>query len=102
MTYRKPKTPAQAVSVPAADDNFDHGFNLAWQWNANPGNDWADTTSQPGWLRLKSISSSANLYEAGNELTQKLPNTSFSAVTKMTFSPKWEGERAGLLLLGYN
>lgn len=102
LTWHKPKTAPQPVSVPVSDDNFDHGANVAWQWNANPGDDWADTTSQPGWLRLKTISSSANLYEAGNELTQKLPNTAFSAVAKMTFSPRWEGERAGLLLLGYN
>lgn len=102
LSYRKPKTTSQAISVPVSDDEFDQGFNLAWQWNANPGDDWTDTKSQPGWLRLKSISSSANLYEAGNELTQKLPNTAFSAVTKMTFNPRWEGERAGLVLLGYN
>jgi len=102
LSYRKPKTAPQPASVPVSDDDFDRGFNMAWQWNANPGDDWADTVSQPGWLRLKSISSSANLYEAGNELTQKLPNTTFSAVTKMTFNPRWEGERAGLVLLGYS
>lgn len=101
--YAKPRTSGPvAVSVPVADDSFDGQLNAAWQWNANPGTDWADLTARPGYLRLKSVSSPDNLWEAGNELTQKLPNLSFSVVTKVNFSPKWEGERTGLVFFGAN
>lgn len=99
--FRKPKTAGPVeVAIPVIDDDFDGKLNAAWQWNANPGDDWADLTSRPGYLRLKSVSSSQNLWEAGNELTQKLPNMAFSVVTQMTLTPKWEGERAGLVMFG--
>lgn len=99
--HKKPKTAGPVeITVPVADDSFDGALNAAWQWNSNPGDDWLDLSARPGFLRLKSISSSGNLWEAGNELTQKLPNLSFSAVTQMALSPKWEGERAGLVFFG--
>ena len=99
-THRKPGVSHQPVSVPVADDTFDGAINPAWQWNSNPGDDWADDKSEPGHLRLKSISSPANLWEAGNVLTQKLPDLSFTAQTELTLHPKWVGERAGLVLFG--
>ncbi|MDI7776492.1 glycoside hydrolase 43 family protein [Asticcacaulis sp. EMRT-3] len=89
----------QPVSIPVTGDDFAHGLNLGWQWNANPGADWADT-STPGLLRLKAVPSSANLWEAGNVLTQKLPAMGFSVTTRMTFAPRNIGERAGLILFG--
>jgi len=92
----------QPVAVPVADDDFKGALNAAWQWNANPGDDWADLKSHPGFLRLNAIPGSANLWETGNELTQKLPAQTFSAVTKISLSPAAVGERAGLLVLGYN
>ena len=99
LTHEKPDLPPQPVSVPAADDDFRRGYNLAWQWNSNPGDDWV-APGAPGELRLTSVSSSANLWEAGNVLTQKLPNTSFTAQVKLELHPRWAGERAGLVLFG--
>ncbi len=92
----------QPVRVPVADDDFDGRLNAAWQWNANPGDDWADLKTHPGVLRLNAVPGSANLWEAGNELTQKLPAQTFSAVTKLSLTPAAIGERAGLVVLGYN
>ena len=92
----------QAVAVPVAGDDFKTGLNAAWQWNANPGDDWADVKTEPGVLRLNAVPGSANLWETGDELTQKLPAQTFSAITKMSLAPAAVGERAGLVVLGYN
>ncbi|MGN6423239.1 MAG: glycoside hydrolase family 43 protein [Asticcacaulis sp.] len=89
----------QPEMVPVAGDDFAHGLNLGWQWNSNPGKDWADA-STPGELRLKAVPSSANLWEAGNVLTQKLPGMTFSVTTKVMLEPRNVGERAGLVLMG--
>ncbi|ESQ78368.1 glycoside hydrolase 43 family protein [Asticcacaulis sp. YBE204] len=99
--HRKPNVAAQPVAVPVVDDDFVDGYHLGWQWSANPNEDWADASIK-GKLRLKSSSSSVNLWEAGNLLTQKLPGMTFSATTKLSLTPNLIGERAGLLVLGYD
>jgi beta-xylosidase len=96
--HRKPAVPAQARTAPVADDDFAGPLSPAWQWNSNPGEDWLTLTD--GQLRLKSVSGSANLYETGNLLSQKLPNWSFAATTLLHFAPLRSGERAGLAILG--
>jgi hypothetical protein len=93
-----PATPKQARAAPIADDDFDKALSLAWQWNSNPDDDWL--TLVDGHARLKAISGSANLYEIGNLLSQKLPALSFTATTKLRFRPLRTGERAGLAMLG--
>ncbi|HVJ01972.1 MAG TPA: glycoside hydrolase 43 family protein, partial [Sphingomonas sp.] len=98
LQYRKPKLPPQPRSAPIADDEFGQGASLAWQWNSNPDADWA--VPSDGRLRLKSVSGSANLYEAGNLLSQKLPALAFTATTLLQFRPLRAGERAGLAVLG--
>ena len=98
LRYKKPRTAPQARTAPVADDEFNGPLSLAWQWNSNPDDDWS--TRADGHLRLKSISGSANLYEAGNLLSQKLPALSFTATTLLRFKPLRAGERAGLAILG--
>lgn len=99
--FRKPGLPPQPATMPVADDDFRTGFHLGWQWAANPMDDWVDRSAR-GVLRLKAVSSSANLWEAGNVLTQKLPGTTFSATVKLQLAPKALGERAGLVVMGYD
>jgi beta-xylosidase len=100
-TYRKPKVrQAVPVAVPMMNDEFTQQLSLAWQWHANPQDDWMDLSAAPGFLRLKSISGPASLYEMGNVLTQKFPAPSFVAGTKLRFAPLREGERAGLAVVG--
>ncbi|MFV3126476.1 glycoside hydrolase 43 family protein [Niveispirillum sp. KHB5.9] len=99
--HAKPDLPPQPAAVPLVNDDFADGYHLGWQWSANPAADWVDR-SVKGKLRLKSASSSANLWEAGNLLTQKLPGMRFAATTSLTLSPAQLGERAGLLVLGYD
>jgi beta-xylosidase len=103
--HKKPDVALQPAAVPivapVSDDEFNDGYHLGWQWAANPMPDWADSTVK-GKLRLKSVSSSANLWEAGNLLTQKLPGMAFSVSTSVEFHPGATGERAGLLVMGYD
>lgn len=104
--YKKPKVAAQAaqlpIAVPVTSDEFDDGYHLGWQWMANPMADWADTAVK-GRLRLKAVSSPANLWEAGHLLTQKLPGMTFSVTTSVELKPGGQpGERAGLVVYGYD
>jgi len=98
--HAKPRGAIEALRVPQASDDFIAGIGPAWQWNSNPGADWAHVTG--GKLRLKSVTEPANLYEAGNLLSQKLPAPSFSATTIVTFAPVRVGERTGLAVAGHN
>jgi len=102
QVHAKPRLARQPIAVPQFGDEFDTAPNMAWQWNSNPMEDWIDASAPKGVLRLKSISSSANLYEAGNLLTQKLAGYAFTATAKLTFAPRAVGERTGLLMFGYN
>lgn len=100
--YRKPAHEGASIPIafPQMSDEFDGSLSLAWQWSANPRQDWMTLEDAPGWLRLKSISSSSNLFEAGNLLTQKFPGPVFTATTRMRFEPHSLGERSGLLVFG--
>lgn len=100
LAHAKPKLPAQPAGGLQASDDFDGALSSAWQWSANPREDWADLTARPGWLRLKSASQPVNLYEAAALLTQKLPGPAFTATTRLEFVPSRDGERAGLLMFG--
>jgi len=101
LVHRKPKSAiVSAVTAPVDSDMFDGKLNLGWQWNSNSQADWADLKAAPGKLRLKSISGSENLWEAGAVLTQKLPAERFTATTKLTLAPRAVGEQAGLVMFG--
>lgn len=94
---RKPVT-GQPRAAPVADDAFDAGLNLAWQFGSNPAADWMAV--EDGHLRLKSITGSRDFYENGAILSQKLPALAFTATTRMAFAPLRVGERAGLTVHG--
>jgi beta-xylosidase len=98
LSYRKPDLPRQPPSAPVADDAFDGPASLAWQFGSNPGEDWMSVGQ--GRLRLKAVTGSADFYENGAILSQKLPGSAFCATTRMTFAPLRVGERAGLTVHG--
>lgn len=100
-SHRKPKLADYPRQAPLVNDEFNKGFHLGWQWNSNPMENWVDP-NVPEKLRLNSISSPENLWEAGNLLTQKLPGMRFSVDVKLNLKPARIGERAGLLMFGYN
>ncbi len=106
LTYRKPRVKGRAVvpAAPATSDEF-AGTTLApqWQWNANPQDYWAYPNGPAGYLRLYSVQpppEAPNLYLAPHLLLQKLPAETFTATTKLLFTPRVEGEKVGLLIMG--
>ena len=91
--------PGQSGS-PDEDDAFvDAQPSLAWQWNANPQDNWL-AQGKKGALRLVSAATPVNLWEAGNVLSRKLPGERFGVITKLRFAPVRDGERAGMVMLG--
>lgn len=98
-THAAPRLPRGSGDGIRGGDEFDGPPGLAWQWNSNPRDDWTRPGTR-GELRLAAVPSSANLWEAGNLLTQKLPGRSFTVTARLRFDPVRVGERTGLSLFG--
>ena len=93
------------VAVPQTTDEFDsEDLGLQWQWHANPKPEWMSLTESKGNLRLYAMPAltDANLWHAPNLLLQKLPAPAFTVTARLTFRPEGEGERAGLVVMGYD
>lgn len=109
LSHRKPNVGATyPVCTPLESDEFD-GISLGWQWqwHANPQPTWVFNAGHKGYARLFSVPLAAdykNLWNVPNLLMQKFPAPEFSATTKVTFTPssKFTGERAGLVVMGFN
>jgi len=106
-TYRKPNVAkTYPVNTPAEGDEFNTTrLGLQWQWQANPSAAWSFISN--GVLRLytqKIADSARNYWDVPNLLLQKFPAEEFTVTTKMKFTknPKLQGERAGLLIMGYS
>lgn len=106
-TYRKPNVgKTYPVNTPAEGDEFNTTpLGLQWQWQANPSAAWSFISN--GVLRLytqKIADSARNYWDVPNLLLQKFPAEEFTVTTKMKFTknPKLQGERAGLLIMGYS
>lgn len=106
LTYAKPDVgkvyPVQ--TIPESDEFNAFKMGLQWQWQANPLSTWK-AMLHTGVLRLyswKSPDTVRNLWEVPNLLLQKLPAETFTATTKLKFSPnpKLEKEQAGLVVMG--
>ena len=103
LIYKKPAVGKPYVATTIADsDEFDSNhIGLQWQWQANPQPYWAFAT--PGKLRLFSYplpDSARNYWDVPNLLLQKFPAPSFSATTKLSFHPRLDGEKTGLIVQG--
>lgn len=110
LVHAKPafaRGPAQAVRVPATSDHFEgRQLGLQWQWQGNPRAGWAELGGggRPG-LRLQAVPArdEASLWTAPNLLMQKFPAPEFGVeVTLDAFAPAVAGERAGLIVFGYD
>ena len=114
LVHRKPDVGrVWPITVPQTSDEFDGGtLGLQWQWNANPRADWTSLSARPGFLRLASVPAPAtrnngspagnSLYDIPNFLLQKFPSSAFTVTTSLQFSPADEGERAGLVVFGFD
>jgi beta-xylosidase len=104
LTYRKPAGKAQPLATPPTSDEFNtNTLGLQWQWHANPQVGWAFLNGNEGFLRLYSVplpEGFKNFWQVPNLLLQKLPADKFTATTKLTFTPRFEGEKTGLIMMG--
>ena len=105
LTYKKPNVGKTfPIVTPPDSDEFD-GPTLGrqWQWHANPEGRWAFPFPDKGVLRMFSVQQPENyknLWELPNLLLQKSPADEFTATTKLTLTPRFEGERFGLIVMG--
>lgn len=106
LRHAKPAgIPQQPITAPAGSDDFDAPvLGLQWQWEGNPQPGWYDLGARPGWLRLACTQrrTAGNFWDSGHLCMQKLPRADFSAQTLLEFSPKAEGDTAGLIVFGYS
>lgn len=110
LTYKKPNVgKVHPVTTPVESDDFNtnksdsYRINLQWQWQANPRPFWAFPAN--GKLRLFSYQLPASIksyWDVPNLLLQKFPANEFMVTTKLSFTPRLEGERAGLIIHGAN
>lgn len=105
-SYKKPNVGGvYPIETPAESDEFDSlELGLQWQWHANPKPIWYFCDAKNSVLRLYShhTENQGNLWDVPNLLLQKFPTETFTATTKVLFSPspKYSGERAGLVVMG--
>jgi beta-xylosidase len=104
-SFAKPKVDTNYPPIaPADSDEFDAPeLGLQWQWQANPKPGWAFPSRAYGFLRLFNVPAPAgmvNFWQVPNLLLQKFPAPEFTATTKLTYTPRAEGDRTGLLVMG--
>ncbi len=108
LSFAKPGLPPQRVGAPPTSDAFAGGRpGLQWQWQGNPSADWVVSPADGGpqdALRLRAVPAPAadSLWLAANLLMQKFPAPTFSAEVTLTLSAASAGERAGLIVFGYD
>jgi beta-xylosidase len=103
MVHKKPSTSGKlGVRTPADSDEFNgQRLGLQWQWQANAKPFWAFPYN--GSLRMVAVSlpdSTNNYWMVPNLLMQKFPADAFIATARISFYPRLEGERAGLIISG--
>jgi beta-xylosidase len=107
MSWKKPNVgKGYPIEIPQTSDEFDSTkLGLQWQWHANHLDGWYSLSEKPGTLRLKSIpmpEDSKNLWLVPNLLLQKLSAPKFSATTRLELRPTSIGERAGIVIFGFD
>ena len=91
------------VTPPDSDDFNDAKLGLQWQWHANPNTIWAFPFPAKGVLRMNSVETPEgykNLWDLPNLLLQKFPAEEFTVTTKVNLTPRFEGEKFGLVVMG--
>jgi len=103
LVHAKPNLPSSPVAAPATSDEFDSAeLGRQWQWQANPRPHWFSTTDSAGHLRLfaQPAPKLGNVYDAPFLLLQKFPAPEFTVTAKLEFSPKTDGDSAGVIVFG--
>jgi len=105
MTHKKPNVgKTYPISTMPDSDEFDGTvIGRQWQWHANPEARWAFPYPDKGVLRMFSVQQPENyknLWDLPNLLLQKFPADEFTVTTKLTLTPRFDGERFGLVVMG--
>jgi beta-xylosidase len=105
LTYRKPNVGrAWPTQTPPDSDEFNaNGLGPQWQWHANPQPNWMFPSGALGLIRLFNVplpEGFRNFWDVPNLLLQKFPAPAFTVTTKVTFTPRTDGERTGLIVMG--
>lgn len=102
-TYRKPTVKGAAtVCTPQESDEFDSVvLGPQWQWFANYQLPFGFATPA-GYYRLygQSVENFVNMRQIPNILTQKFPNDTFIATSKVTVSATQAGQESGIIVMG--
>lgn len=105
ITFKKPNVGnTYPIATPPDSDEFNlPEIGRQWQWHANSDARWAFPFRDKGVLRMFSVQQPAiykNLWDLPNLLMQKFPADEFTATAKLKISPRFEGERFGLVVMG--
>lgn len=105
LTFRKPNVGhAWPIETPPDSDEFNaNELGPQWQWHANPQPNWAFPSGALGFVRLFNVplpEGFKNFWDVPNLLLQKFPAPAFTVTTKVTFTPRTDGERTGLIVMG--
>jgi len=104
--YKKPNVGQKyPIATPAESDEFNNRhLGLQWQWHANY-QDVFGFTSDLGFMRIYGYNLSedfVNFWEVPNLLMQKFPAEKFMATTKLSFTAKEDGSKAGIIIMGWD
>lgn len=101
--YKKPNVgKTYSIMTPAESDEFNnYKPGLQWQWQANPKPDRAMLNGNMLRLYAREVPDTwQNLWNLPGLLTQKFPAESFTATVKLSFHPRQEKDKAGLMVFG--
>nr|WP_243348132.1 glycoside hydrolase 43 family protein [Parabacteroides sp. FAFU027] len=106
LTWKKPNVgKSWPIETPAESDEFNtEKLGLQWQWHANP----KQSTGMPsrnGYYRLYAEYTPEdyiNFWQVPNLLLQKTPADEFTATVKVDFYSQTQGEKTGLIVMGWN
>ena len=107
LKFKKPNVgKVYSIETPQDSDEFDGDtIGRQWQWHGNSKPEWALPFTQKGVLRMNSAQlpdGYKNLLDLSNLLLQKFPAEEFTVTTKVAIAPRFEGERLGLVVMGYD
>lgn len=103
--FKKPNVgESYPITTPPDSDEFNEpAQGLQWQWHANKHITWGYPSARMGYFRLNCFPKPedyVNLWEVPNILAQKFPANEFTATVKFDFTPNFDNEEFGFLIMG--
>ncbi len=94
-----PSEPGTPLVVSDDFESLDGTLKLNWQWNHNPDHASWSLQERPGYLRLRTGSTTDTVLQARNTLTQRTEGPACVGETKLDVSALRPGDYAGLIAL---